>query len=61
VHLFAGTGAVRAQEQELDENEEIEVVLAPLGEARGLIAGGEIDVPTSVAGIYLALDALGRL
>jgi hypothetical protein len=30
-------------------------------ELRDAIARGEIDAPTSVAGIYLALDALGRL
>jgi 8-oxo-dGTP pyrophosphatase MutT (NUDIX family) len=61
VHLFAGVGAVRTGEQRLDENEEIEVVLVPVGEVRGLLAHGEVDAPTSVAGIYLALDALGRL
>lgn len=61
VHLYAGSGAVRAREQQLDENEEIEVVLVPLAEVRGLLADGRVDAPTSVAGIYRALDALGRL
>lgn len=61
VHLFAGVGAIRAGEQRLDENEEIEVVVVPVAEARGLLARGVVDAPTSVAGIYLALDALGRL
>ena len=61
VHLFAGTGAVLAGEPRLDENEEIEVVLVPAGDVRALVARGEVDAPTSVAGIYLALDALGRL
>lgn len=60
-HLFAGTGARRVAEQELDATEEIEVVLLPVGELRERIRAGEITAPTSVAGIYLALDALGRL
>lgn len=61
VHLYAGTGARRVAEQELDVTEEIEVVLVPVGELRDRIRAGEITAPTSVAGIYLALDALGRL
>ncbi|MGZ4387896.1 MAG: NUDIX hydrolase [Gaiellaceae bacterium] len=61
VHLFAGTGARRVGEQELDVTEEIEVVLVPVSGLRGRIRAGEISAPTSVAGIYLALDALGRL
>jgi hypothetical protein len=36
-------------------------VLLPLDEVRDAIRAGTIDVPTSVAGIYLALEALGRL
>jgi 8-oxo-dGTP pyrophosphatase MutT (NUDIX family) len=59
--LFVGTGARRVAEQALDATEEIEVVLLPLGEVREAIRDGRIDAPTSVAGIYLALDALGRL
>lgn len=61
VHLFAGTGARRVGEQELDVTEQIEVVLVPVAELRDRIRAGEIDAPTSVAGIYLALDAFGRL
>ena len=61
VHLYAGTGARRVAEQALDESEQIEIVLEPLAGVRGLIRAGTIDAPTSVAGIYLALDALGRL
>jgi 8-oxo-dGTP pyrophosphatase MutT (NUDIX family) len=61
VHLFVGTGADQVAEQELDPTEEIEVVLLPLERVREAIRVGEIDAPTSVAGIYLALDALGRL
>jgi ADP-ribose pyrophosphatase len=61
VHLFVGTGATLQGAQELDETEEIDVVLLPLADARGAIARGEIDAPSSVAGIYLALEALGRL
>lgn len=61
VHLFAGSGARRVAEQELEPTEQIETVLVPLGELRGLIAAGELDAPTSIAGIYLALDAFGRL
>jgi 8-oxo-dGTP pyrophosphatase MutT (NUDIX family) len=61
VHLFVGTGARRVAEQELDATEEIEVVLLPLAGARAAIRDGRIDAPTSVAGVYLALDALGRL
>jgi 8-oxo-dGTP pyrophosphatase MutT (NUDIX family) len=60
-HLFVGTGARRVAEQQLDATEEIEVVLLPLAAAREAIRDGRIDAPTSVAGIYLALDALGRL
>jgi ADP-ribose pyrophosphatase len=60
-HLYLGTGAARVAVQALDDTEEIEVVLVPLDEARRLIQDGEIAAPTSVAGIYLALDALGRL
>jgi 8-oxo-dGTP pyrophosphatase MutT (NUDIX family) len=61
VHLFLGTGAEPRLEQALDETEEIEVVLLPVAGLRDAIGRGEIDAPTSVAGIYLALDALGRL
>ena len=61
VHLFAGGGARRVAEQALDASEQIEVVLVPLAAARDLIRTGEIASPTSVAGIYLALDALGRI
>jgi 8-oxo-dGTP pyrophosphatase MutT (NUDIX family) len=61
VHLYVGTGAERVAEQQLDETEEIEVVLLPVEQARDAIRAGEIDAPTSVAGIYLALDRLGRL
>jgi 8-oxo-dGTP pyrophosphatase MutT (NUDIX family) len=61
VHLFLGTGAALRTEPELDETEEIEVELMPLRRVREAIAAGEIDAPTSVAGIYLALDRLGRL
>lgn len=61
VSLFAGTGARRVAEQELDATEQIEVVLVPVGGVRGLIAAGELDAPTSIAGVYLALDALGLL
>jgi 8-oxo-dGTP pyrophosphatase MutT (NUDIX family) len=61
VHLYLGTGAEMRRAQELDETEEIEVVRMPVADARAAIARGEIDAPTSVAGIYLALDALGRL
>jgi 8-oxo-dGTP pyrophosphatase MutT (NUDIX family) len=60
-HLFVGTGARRVAEPELDATEEIEVVLLPLDEVRATIREGAIAAPTSVAGIYLALDALGRL
>jgi 8-oxo-dGTP pyrophosphatase MutT (NUDIX family) len=61
VHLFLGTGAERLAEQKLDATEEIEVDLLPLARVRAAIRDGEIDAPTSVAGIYLALDRLGRL
>jgi 8-oxo-dGTP pyrophosphatase MutT (NUDIX family) len=61
VHLFLGTDARAEREQALDETEEIEVVLLPLAEARAAIARGEIEAPTSIAGIYLGLDALDRL
>lgn len=61
VHLFLGLGAVARRAQELDETEEIEVVLMPLAHVREAITRGEIDAPTSVAGVYLALDLLGRL
>jgi ADP-ribose pyrophosphatase len=61
VHLFLGVGAALQRVPELDETEEIDVVLLPVGDVRAAIARGEIEAPTSVAGIYLALDALGRL
>jgi 8-oxo-dGTP pyrophosphatase MutT (NUDIX family) len=61
VNLFAGTEAGLVAEQELEPTEQIEVVLVRLEDVRGLIRAGGIDAPTSVAGIYLALDALGRL
>lgn len=61
VHLYLGTGARLVAAQALDESEQIEVVLEPLAGVRGLIRDGSIEAPTSVAGIYLALDALDRL
>ncbi len=36
-------------------------MLVPVTGLRGRLRAGEVDAPTSVAGIYLALDALGRL
>ena len=61
VHYFLAIGAEPRAEQELDETEQIEVVLCPLAEVRERMRAGEIAAPSSVAGIYLALDALGRL
>lgn len=59
--LYLGTGAKQVARQALDETEEIEVVLVPVELLRERIAAGEIDAPTSVAGIYLTLDALDRI
>jgi 8-oxo-dGTP pyrophosphatase MutT (NUDIX family) len=61
VHLFAGIGAEQRVEPELELTEEIEVVLMPVAGVRDAIRDGAIASPSSVAGIYLALDALGRL
>jgi 8-oxo-dGTP pyrophosphatase MutT (NUDIX family) len=60
-YLYLGTDATPVAAQALDETEEIEVVLVPLDDALGLVHDGRVAAPTSVAGIYLALDALGRL
>ncbi len=61
VHYFLARPAERRFEQELEPTEQIEVVLVGLEEVRRLVRAGTISAPTSVAGIYLALDALGRL
>ncbi len=61
VFLFLGIGAKRVAPQALDETEEIDVVLVAVELLRERIAAGEVDAPTSVAGIYLALEALGRI
>jgi ADP-ribose diphosphatase len=53
---FLGAGAVVAGEPSWDEQEELEVVLIPVGELTAAIRAGRITSAGTVATIYRALD-----
>ncbi len=57
-HIFVARHCRRRQAQETDPDEDIEVVLVPLGELRRLLREDQLTV---VDCAYLALDAVGRL
>ncbi len=61
LHLFAGTGARRLHEPNLDPTEEISTESASLAELRRHVSDGTIAVTSHVAAIYIMLDRLGRL
>ncbi len=58
-HLFLARGAVLGGPQELDVTEEIDVLLAPLGELRAMALDGRIASGSHVAAVLVALAALG--
>ncbi len=57
-HLFLATGVTPAQEQHLDPSEQIAVELLPIAEVAARARRGEIASLSSMAAIFLALDAL---
>lgn len=57
-HVFLGRHAERLYEPEEHEMETPDVVLVPLAEVPGLLAGGEICAAASVAGLSLARNRL---
>jgi 8-oxo-dGTP pyrophosphatase MutT (NUDIX family) len=57
-HYFLATGCRRAGAQSLDPAERIEVLLASLADLPSLVRSGAIAVESSVAGVFLGLDAL---
>ena len=61
LHLFAGSGARRLHEPNLDPTEEISTESASLAELRRHVSDGTIAVTSHVAAIYIMLDRLGRL
>ena len=61
LHLYLATNAVKAQEQALDQTEDIAVEWVTLDRLRPLITQGRIRVSGSITTIYLALEHLGQL
>lgn len=57
-HLFLARGAALSGAQELDLTEEIDVLLAPLGEVRAMALDGRIASGSQVAAVLVALAAL---
>ena len=57
-HLFLARGAVLTGVQDLDPTEEIDVLLAPLGELRAMALDGRIASGSQVAAVLVALAAL---
>ena len=51
---YLGIGAVKAHEQALEEDEDLEVITVPLADAFRLFADGSVDVAAVHAGIMLA-------
>ncbi len=60
-HVYFGRNARPLVATHFDVTEDIEVVLVPLRQLRGLLRDGTIDVGSQVASIYHVLDRLGRL
>jgi ADP-ribose diphosphatase len=60
VHGFVARGAEHSQDPRPDATEEIEVVLLPLGEVARRLAARELDVASTVALLYRALEVLSR-
>lgn len=58
MHIYLGIGAELTGETSLDSNEQIDVQLLPLAEARDAMADGRLTSLGTVAGIELALVAL---
>jgi 8-oxo-dGTP pyrophosphatase MutT (NUDIX family) len=54
---FAGTGARLVAEPKLDDQEEIEVRLLPVGALKEAIHAGELTSAGTVAAVYRALDS----
>jgi 8-oxo-dGTP pyrophosphatase MutT (NUDIX family) len=60
-HVYFGRNARALVATDFDDTEDIDVVLVPLAELRGLLRDGTIDVGSHVASIYYVLDRLGKL
>jgi 8-oxo-dGTP pyrophosphatase MutT (NUDIX family) len=60
-HVYFGRNARPLLATDFDVTEDIDVVLVPLRDLRGLLRDGTIDVGTQVASIYYVLDRLGIL
>jgi ADP-ribose pyrophosphatase len=58
VHIFLGTSATHGKQSSLDENEQIELQLVPVGDVRGAIGSRRLTALGTVAGLTLALAAL---
>jgi 8-oxo-dGTP pyrophosphatase MutT (NUDIX family) len=58
-HIFLATDVESTGQQELDPTEQLNVTYHAPGEVREMVVRGEIDLLASVAGIMLALAALG--
>jgi len=59
-HLFLATDVIPTQEQHLDPSEQITVELLPMAEVVARARRGEIASLSSMATIFLALDALAN-
>ncbi len=51
---YLGTGAVKAHEQALEDDEDLEIITMPLGDAFRVFADGSVDIAIAHAGIMLA-------
>ena len=61
LYCYLATDVEWAGEQDLDESEEIEVVLVPLGELVQMVQQGKLLHALNVAAIFQALVHLGRI
>jgi 8-oxo-dGTP pyrophosphatase MutT (NUDIX family) len=57
-HVFLAAGCRWAGAQALDPAEHIDVVLATVAQVRALVGSGAIEVESSIAAIFLGLEAL---
>lgn len=60
-NLYLANKASKIQDQSLDQTEDITVELVPLEQLGPLIREGTINVASSIATIYLALEHLGQM
>ena len=61
MHMFLATGGVRAGEQEMDDNEDIEVHLLTMDEVKQLLRERKIPQSMHATALFYALERLGEI